>query len=31
LDLDCLQLWVAIWFYEGIKNNMLGLMVLDLW
>jgi hypothetical protein len=20
---------VAIWFYEGIKNNLLGLMVLD--
>jgi hypothetical protein len=30
-DLDCFQLWVAIWFYIGIKNNLLGLMVLDKW
>jgi hypothetical protein len=22
-------MWVAIWFYVGIKNNLLGLMVLD--
>ncbi len=28
-DLDCFYMRVAIRFYVGIKNNLLGLMVLD--
>jgi hypothetical protein len=30
-DLDLFNMWVVIWFNAGIKNNLLGLMVLDLW